>query len=46
MAHYLLYEGIYKIAMLGHTLLIVIYVIQWFIYLRASKIYINLYFLK
>ena len=30
----------------AHILLIVIYFTQWFIYLRASKTYVNLYFLK
>ena len=32
--------------MLRHILLIVIYFTQWFIYLRASKTYIKLHFLK
>ena len=40
----LVYRGICKIVMLWHILLIVIYFTQRFIYLRASKTYISLYF--
>jgi len=42
----LVYQGICKIVMLWHILLIVIYFTQRFIYLRASKTYISLYFLN